>query len=73
MKLNVKAKRGYLVGYAFRTKGYRILLPESNTIIESCNVTFDKFDYGWGKVELHWAPTIMPFSVMMVDQFQKAL
>lgn len=39
-KLEAKAKRGVLVGYAFRTKGYRIWIPEENKIIETINVSF---------------------------------
>lgn len=42
LKLNAKARRGYLMSYAFRTRGYRIWLPDTNQIIESSNVTFDE-------------------------------
>ena len=41
-KLDPKAKKGYLVGYAFRTKGYRILVADSNKIIETINVSFNE-------------------------------
>lgn len=41
-KLQPKAKKGYLVGYAFKTRGYRIWVPDSNKIVETINVTFDE-------------------------------
>lgn len=41
-KLDMRAKKGILVGYAQRTRGYRIWLPEERKIVESINVTFDK-------------------------------
>lgn len=41
-KLDAKAKVGYLVGYAFKTKGYRIWIPETDRIIETINVLFDE-------------------------------
>lgn len=45
-KLDPKARKGYMVGYAFSTKGYRIWLPESNKIVESIHVSFNEvFDY----------------------------
>lgn len=39
-KFDARAKRGVFVGYAFRTKGYRIWLPSENKIIETINVSF---------------------------------
>ncbi|GBN76785.1 Retrovirus-related Pol polyprotein from transposon TNT 1-94 [Araneus ventricosus] len=41
-KLDMRAKKGIMVGYAQRTKGYRIWLPSDRKIIESINVNFDK-------------------------------
>lgn len=41
-KLEAKAKRGILVGYAFRTRGYRIWIEDTNSIVETCNVSFDE-------------------------------
>lgn len=43
-KLDPKARKGILVGYAFRTKGYRILFPESGQIVETINVSFGTSD-----------------------------
>ncbi|GBL82378.1 Retrovirus-related Pol polyprotein from transposon TNT 1-94, partial [Araneus ventricosus] len=39
-KLQMRAKRGVMVGYALQTKGYRIYLPEERRIIETINVSF---------------------------------
>lgn len=41
-KLDAKARRGILVGYAFRTKGYRIWFPDSDKIEETINVSFNE-------------------------------
>lgn len=41
-KLDLRAKKGILVGYALRTKGYRIFIPEEDRVIESANVTFSE-------------------------------
>lgn len=40
-KLDMRAKKGIMVGYAQRTKGYRIWLPLERKIVESINVTFE--------------------------------
>ena len=40
-KLDFKSYAGYLVGYAFNSKGYRILL-DNNVIVESRDVIFDE-------------------------------
>lgn len=39
-KFDARAKKGILIGYAFRTKGYRIWIPEEEKIIETINVSF---------------------------------
>ncbi|GBM68167.1 Retrovirus-related Pol polyprotein from transposon TNT 1-94 [Araneus ventricosus] len=39
-KLQMRAKRGVMVGYALQTKGYRIYLPEERRIIETINLSF---------------------------------
>ena len=31
-----------LLGYALQSRGYRVLILETNWIIETCNVTFDE-------------------------------
>lgn len=41
-KLEPKAKQGILIGYAFKTKGYRIWLPDQNKVLETINVSFDE-------------------------------
>ncbi|GBM71677.1 Retrovirus-related Pol polyprotein from transposon TNT 1-94 [Araneus ventricosus] len=41
-KLDTRAKKGIMVGYAQRTRGYRIWLPSDRKIIESINVNFDE-------------------------------
>ncbi|GBN33946.1 hypothetical protein AVEN_221614-1 [Araneus ventricosus] len=38
----MRAKKGIMVGYAQRTRGYRIWLPSDRKIIESINVNFDE-------------------------------
>lgn len=39
-KFDARAKKGVLVGYAFKTKGYRLWLPNEDKIIETINVSF---------------------------------
>lgn len=41
-KLEPKAKQGILIGYAYKTKGYRIWYPDENKVIETINVSFDE-------------------------------
>lgn len=41
-KLDVRAKRGVMVGYAMSTRGYRIWLPAENKVIETSDVRFDE-------------------------------
>lgn len=41
-KLDMRAKKGIMVGYALRTRGYRIWLPQEHKIVESINVSFDE-------------------------------
>lgn len=41
-KLDMRAKKGVLVGYALNTRGYRIWLPQERKIIETINVRFDE-------------------------------
>ncbi|GBM61600.1 Retrovirus-related Pol polyprotein from transposon TNT 1-94 [Araneus ventricosus] len=45
-KLGPKAKKGILIGYAFRTKGYRIWFPDTDKVIETINVSFCEEDLG---------------------------
>lgn len=39
-KLDPKAKKGFLVGYAFNTKGYRNWISETDQIVESISLSF---------------------------------
>ncbi|GFT97026.1 retrovirus-related Pol polyprotein from transposon TNT 1-94 [Trichonephila clavipes] len=41
-KLNMKAKKGIMVGYAMQTKGYRVWIPEEEKVIETCKVSFNE-------------------------------
>ncbi|GFV43749.1 retrovirus-related Pol polyprotein from transposon TNT 1-94 [Trichonephila clavipes] len=41
-KFNMRAKMGIMMGYAQRTKGYRIWLIDENKLVETINVRFDK-------------------------------
>ncbi|GFS52567.1 retrovirus-related Pol polyprotein from transposon TNT 1-94 [Trichonephila clavipes] len=41
-KLNMKAKKGIMIGYAMQTKGYRVWIPEEEKVIETCNVSFNE-------------------------------
>lgn len=41
-KLHMRAKRGTMMGYAMKTRGYRIWIPEDRKIVETINVTFDE-------------------------------
>jgi hypothetical protein len=43
-KLDAKAKKGLFIGYAFRTKGFRIWVPEDHRVIETLNVKFRESD-----------------------------
>ncbi|GFX23371.1 retrovirus-related Pol polyprotein from transposon TNT 1-94 [Trichonephila clavipes] len=41
-KFDMRAKMGIMMGYAQRTKGYRIWLIDENTLVETINVRFDE-------------------------------
>ncbi|GFU40786.1 retrovirus-related Pol polyprotein from transposon TNT 1-94 [Trichonephila clavipes] len=41
-KLDPKAKKGILVGFALGTRGYRVWIPEDSKVIETSNVHFQK-------------------------------
>ncbi|GBM99278.1 hypothetical protein AVEN_80608-1 [Araneus ventricosus] len=41
-ELQPRAKLGILIGYALRTKGYRIFLPKENKVIETIYVYVDE-------------------------------
>lgn len=41
-KLQMRAQVGVMVGYALRTRGYRIFIPKLNKIIETSNVRFNE-------------------------------
>lgn len=41
-KLDMRARPGVLVGYAQRTKGYRVWIPQERRVIETINVRFDE-------------------------------
>lgn len=45
-KLDPKARKGIMVGYALSTKGYRVWIPELEKVIETCNVSFPRSDHG---------------------------
>uniref|UniRef100_T1IM28 MBD domain-containing protein n=1 Tax=Strigamia maritima TaxID=126957 RepID=T1IM28_STRMM len=45
-KLNVRAWKGIMVGYAFRTRDYRIWNPETNEVAETKHVKFQE-DQEW--------------------------
>lgn len=44
-KLQMRAKEGIMVGYAFSTKGYRIYLTQDHKVIETRNVKFNENKY----------------------------
>ncbi|GFS88005.1 retrovirus-related Pol polyprotein from transposon TNT 1-94 [Trichonephila clavipes] len=41
-KFDMRAKMGIMIGYAQRTKGYRIWLIDENKLVETINVRFDE-------------------------------
>ncbi|GBL59411.1 Copia protein [Araneus ventricosus] len=41
-KFDMRAKKGIMVGYALKTRGYRIWLPNERKIVETINVSFDE-------------------------------
>lgn len=45
-KLDMRAKKGIMVGYAQRTRGYRIWIPAERKIVESINVNFEESGNG---------------------------
>ncbi|XP_071040300.1 uncharacterized protein [Parasteatoda tepidariorum] len=45
-KLSKTSKLGILVGYATRTKGYRIYIPEERRVVETIHASFDKTKNG---------------------------
>lgn len=49
-KFDRKAQKAVLMGYAKRTRGYRVYLPEKDSIVETINVSFDEQSLGSGAV-----------------------
>lgn len=47
-KLDMRAKKGVMVGYAHRTRGFRIWIPSEKKVVESINVSFDEDKCGSG-------------------------
>ncbi|GBO28009.1 hypothetical protein AVEN_147108-1 [Araneus ventricosus] len=41
-KFDMRAEKGIMVGYALKTRGYRIWLPNERKIVETINVSFDE-------------------------------
>ncbi|GBO46055.1 Retrovirus-related Pol polyprotein from transposon TNT 1-94 [Araneus ventricosus] len=41
-KLQMRSKKGIMVGYALQMRGYRIWIPSERRVVETINVTFDK-------------------------------
>ncbi|GBM82877.1 Retrovirus-related Pol polyprotein from transposon TNT 1-94 [Araneus ventricosus] len=41
-KFDMRAKKGIMVGYSLKTRGYRIWLPNERKIVETINVSFDE-------------------------------
>lgn len=41
-KLDPKARKGVVVGYALGTKGYRVFLPDLEKVVETCDVSFPR-------------------------------
>lgn len=50
-KLQPRAMKGIMVGYALFTRGYRIWVPKQHKVIETINVTFDESKLGKGLIE----------------------
>lgn len=49
-KFQMRAKKGTMVGYALKTRGYRIWIPDERKIVETINVTFDENNVKSGAV-----------------------
>lgn len=49
-KLQMRTRKGILVGYAMKTKGYRIFLPDEQKVIETINVKIMEGDISSGAV-----------------------
>lgn len=49
-KLDMRAKKGIMVGYAMKTKGYRIFLPNEQRVIETINVKVIESEVSSGAV-----------------------
>ena len=41
-KFESRCSDGIFLGYALQSRGYRVLILETNRIVETCNVTFDE-------------------------------
>ena len=59
-KLDPKAKTGVLVGYALRTKGYRIWFPKERTVKETKHVKFNELIKGYKQSPLISRNTYVP-------------
>ena len=68
-KLDAKARKGILVGYAMGTKGYRVWIPESERVVETSNVSFLKNEQHSGAV---MAPSENTVYWEMINQGQNS-
>ncbi|GBM25163.1 hypothetical protein AVEN_96717-1 [Araneus ventricosus] len=51
-KLDFKAKEGVLIGYALKTKGYRIWFPKERKVVDTKQVKFNEFKKGYSRTSL---------------------
>lgn len=63
-KLDMRAKRGVMVGYAYQTKGYRIWIPDERRIVETINVSFEENQLPFKKLSVSSGSELDPTAIM---------
>jgi hypothetical protein len=63
-KLDMRAKRGVMVGYALQTKGYRIWIPDERRIVETINVSFEENQLPFKKVNISSGSELDPNAIV---------
>lgn len=63
-KLDMRAKRGVMVGYALQTKGYRIWIPDERRVVETINVSFEESQLPFKKVNINSGSELDPNAIV---------
>ena len=67
-KFEARSTDGIFLGYAAHSRGYRVLVLETNRIIETCEVTFDESSPGTSKCDAGSGAQVQGESIFIDDE-----